>query len=100
MFSDFVDETMDNITNTNFMALWILFAHVLHDKNNLEASKVLVAAAKGYEDDANYVVNRHRVCDNWRNVRLKYMFNPGRTNVRRYVALIANKDLRNKIFGI
>ena len=100
MFSDFVDETMDNITNTNFMALWILFAHVLHVKNNLEASKVLVAAAKGYEDDANYVVNRHRVCDNWSNVRLKYMFNRGRTNVRRYVALIANKDLRNKIFGI
>lgn len=101
LFNDFVDETMDKINKAEFMALWILFERVLHDKKNLEASKDLIEAAEGYEDDENYAANRNRVCDvSWRFVRREYKFNSGRSNIRRFVALVANKELRHKVFGI
>lgn len=101
LFNDFVDETMDKINKAEFMALWILFERVLHDEQNLEASKDLIEAAEGYEDDENYAANRHRVCDvSWRFVRREYKFNSGRSNIRRFVALVANKELRHKVFGI
>lgn len=101
LFNDFVDETMDKINEAEFMALWILFERVLHDKKNLEASKDLIEAAEGYENDENYAANRNRVCDlSWRFVRRKYKFNSGRSNIRRFVALVANKELRHKVFGI
>lgn len=101
LFNDFVDETMDKINKAEFMALWILFERVLHDEKNLEASKDLIEAAEGYEDDENYAANRNRVCDvSWRFVRREYKFNSGRSNIRRFVALVANKELRHKVFGI
>lgn len=101
LFNDFVDETMDKINKAEFMALWILFERVLHDEKNLEASKDLIETAEGYEDDENYAANRHRVCDvSWRFVRREYKFNSGRSNIRRFVALVANKELRHKVFGI
>lgn len=101
LFNDFIDETMDKINKAEFMALWILFERVLHDEKNLEASKDLIEAAEGYEDDENYAANRHRVCDvSWTFVRKEYKFNGGRSNIRRFVALVANKELRHKLFGI
>ena len=101
LFNDFIDETMDKINKAEFMALWILFGRVLHDEKNLEASKELIEAAEGYEDDENYAANRHRVCDvSWWCVRREYKFNSGRSNIRRFVALVANKELRHKVFGI
>lgn len=101
LFNDFVDETMDKINKAEFMALWILFERVLQDEKNLAASKDLIEAAEGYEDDENYAANRNRVCDvSWRFVRREYKFNSGRRNIRRFVALVANKELRHKVFGI
>lgn len=100
LFSDFIDETMGNLDKPEFMALWLLFERVLHDEYNLKANQVIWEPAEGYENDKDYIVNRHRACDDWRNLSSEYKFNSGRKNIRRYIALMANKNLRSNILGI
>ena len=101
LFGDIMDETMDRINEPEFMALWTLFDFVLHDKQNLEVNKELIEPAEGYENEKDYVARRHRVCDfSWRNLQNKYKFNIGRKNIRRFIALLANKELRMKVLGV
>lgn len=101
IFNDIIDETMDRFSEAEFMALWTLFDFVLHDVENLEANKALIEPAEGYKDEVGYVGKYHRICDfSWRNLTRKYKFNSGRKNIRRFIALLANKELRMKVLGV
>ena len=93
LFEDFINETMDNIADKRFMALWMLFDEVLHDQENLEAAKVVI---EHVEWDS--LANEYR-CGIWWLMSNELRFNKGRQAMRRFVALMANKGLRNKVFG-
>lgn len=100
LFEDFLNESFENITNPNFMALWMVLEKVLHNPENLSASKGLFEPDSWHKDDADYAIKGYRICDSWWSVDKKLKFNSGRQNVRRYIALMANKELRKEIFGI
>ena len=93
VFDDFMNETMDYITDARFIALWQLFDEVLHDPENLKAASVLFEIA-----DPNWV-GSSRKCDQWGCLSSEDKFNKGRQAMRRFLALVANRDLRNKVFG-
>lgn len=93
IFDDFINETMDNITDARFIALWQLFDEVLHDPENLEAASVLFEVAY-----PNWVGGA-RKCDQWWCLSREDKFNKGRQAMRRFLALVANRALRNKVFG-
>ena len=93
VFDDFMNETLDNITDARFIALWQLFDEVLHDQENLKAASVLFEVAH-----PNWV-GGSRKCDQWWCLSSEDKFNKGRQSMRRFLALVANRDLRNKIFG-
>lgn len=99
-FIELIYETFDSITDPKFFALWLVFEKILHNPDNINASKGLFEPDFWSKDDKDYVANGRRVCDTWWSVGRELKFNPGRKNVRRYIALMANKDLRNEIFGI
>ena len=90
----------DNITNPKFFALWLVYERVLHDEENLSASKVLFEPSIRYQNEEDYVEKRHRRCDLWWSLGRSVKFNSGRQNVRRFIALMTNKELRKEIFGI
>ena len=93
VFDDFMNETMDYITDARFIALWQLFDEVLHDSENLKAASVLFEIA-----DPNWG-GSSRKCDQWGCLSSEDKFNKGRQAMRRFLALVANRDLRNKVFG-
>lgn len=99
-FIELIYETFDSITDPKFFALWLVFEKILHNPDNINASKGLFEPDFWSKDDKDYVANGRRVCDTWWSVGRELKFNPGRQKVRRYIALMANKDLRNEIFGI
>ena len=100
LFEELMNDTFENITNPKFVALWMVFEKVLHDPENLNAAKVLFGPNRWHKDEGDNVQIGHRVCDTWWAVSNKQKFNSGRQNVRRYIALMANRDFRREIFGI
>lgn len=93
LFEDFINEIMDNITDKRYMALWMVFDEVLHDQENLEAAKVVIEQVEW-----DSLLKEYR-CDRWWRMSNELKFNKGRQAMRRFVALMANKELRNKVFG-
>lgn len=93
LFEDFINETMDNIADKRFMALWMVFDEVLHDPENLEAASVVTEQVEW-----DSFANEYR-CAKWWRMSNELKFNKGRKAMRRFVALMANKELRNKVFG-
>ena len=65
----------------------------LHDPENLKAASVLFEIA-----DPNWV-GSSRKCDQWGCLSSEDKFNKGHQAMRRFLALVANRDLRNKVFG-
>lgn len=100
LFDTLLNEILDNITNPEFFALWLVYERVLHDEENLSASKVLFEPSIRYQDEEDYVEKRHRRCDLWWSLGRSMKFNHGRQNVRRFIALLTNKELRKEVFGI
>lgn len=99
-FIEIIYETFERISDPKFFALWLVFEKILHNADNINASKGLFEPDYWAKDDKDYVANGRRVCDTWWSVGRELKFNLGRKNVRRYIALMANKDLRNEIFRI
>lgn len=99
-FDTLIYDTLDNITNPEFFALWLVYERLLHDEDNLSASKVLFEPYKWYKDEVDYAEKRHRKCDYWWALGKDEKFNPGRQKVRRFIALLTNKELRKEVFGI
>lgn len=100
LFEELMNDTFENITNPKFVALWMVFENVLHDPENINAAKVLFGPNCWHKDEGENVQIGHRVCDTWWAVSNKLKFNSGRQNVRRYIALMTNRDLRQEVFGI
>ena len=100
LFDTLIYDTLDNITNPEFFALWLVYERLLHDEDNLRASKVFFEPYKWYKDEVDYAEKGHRKCDYWWALDKDEKSNPGRQKVRRFIALLTNKELRKEVFGI
>lgn len=91
VFTDFLNETIMNIKDQRYLALWKLFEDICHNPTMLESASVL------FELDPQ--TNNKTLIDSWESISREKKFNYARVLLRRYMALVANKELRKKVFG-
>ncbi len=102
-FDDFLEETKRNLDDARFLALWKLYDELLHDPEMEEAGNaVFVPDGPEYARTGLYYLGtppRRRLTKNWNDMRKEEKFNRARVTFRRYMALLANTELREKVFG-
>ncbi len=103
-FGDFFYESLDNLSDHRYLALWKLFEELLHDPELQKAGAVIFEpdGKEPYNGTSRYYDGngtRRRLSENWYFMSEEKKFNKARTTFRRYMALVANVDLREKVFG-
>lgn len=98
-FTSFFQETIANITNQRYLALWKLFENMCHDPIMMDYGKV-VFLEDGVERFNSFKDPKYKeLYTNWNTMPYERKFNYARVTLRRYMALVANEELRKKVFG-
>lgn len=102
-FSDFFQETMENLNDRRFWALWKMYDEMLHDPEMEKAGSVIfVPEGPEYEHVGLHYYGtqpRRRLKRNWDIMKKDEKNNKARVTFRRYMALLENKKLRKEVFG-
>ena len=90
--ADFLEETLDNIEDIRYQAIWKIFHEIIY------SPKVMEDGEKIFDQEAlKQGIRQTKYSWTMTNYELKR--NEGRMKVRRYLALVANLELRKKVFG-
>ena len=102
-FKDFFEETIENLNDIRFLASWKLYEEILRDPEIKTAGDVIfVPGGREYE---NYGLrywgegSKRRLLHNWDVMDFDKQNNMARVTLKRYMALMANKELRAQVFG-
>lgn len=103
IFSDFFEESLENLSDKRYQALWKIFDNMIHDPEMKKAGDVIfVPDGPGHEKEGLHYIGeqpKRRLICNWDIMESNKRNNKARVTFRRYMALIANKDLRYRVFG-
>ena len=91
-FSGFLEETMDNISDVRYHILWRIFHDMIHDPDMLKEGSVIF-------DKESLANGKKKLRYSWKMTDTNLKRNKARMTIRRYLSLIANKELRRKVFG-
>ena len=80
-FADMFYEFLTNLNDENYQKALLLFDELIEE--NRESSKIMKQVA----------------FSSWKNENTGIIFNKGRLNIKRYLVLMANVELRKKVFG-
>ena len=101
--NDFFGETMEHLTDLRYQVLWKIYDDMLHDPEMEEAGSVIfVPDEPEYENmGVTYIGEqpRRRLQTNWGFMSMEKKNNKARKTLRRYMALVANRRLRQAVFG-
>lgn len=101
--TEFFEESMDNIHDKRYLVLWKLYENMLYDSELEEAGSVIfVPEGPEYEHVGLHYWGeepKRRLLRNWSMMEMSKRNNKARVTLRRYMALVANKPLRKKVFG-
>ena len=101
--AEFFEESLENLNNRKFQALWKLYEEMIHDPICVKAGDVIfVPNEPGHENEGLHYWGeqpKRRLISNWEFMNPEMKQNKGRVTLRRYMALVANKALRRKVFG-
>lgn len=89
-FQSFFEESLKNLNNQNYLILWKIFEEMCHDKDMLKNGKVIFI---------NGQQPSNKNSDEWWFIDRNEMGNSARMKLKRYMALVANKELRKSVFG-
>lgn len=97
-FTDCLKETFENINDQKYLVLWKIFEDMIYDKTMYQNGSVIFRSEENEYSkwDGLY---RRRLNENWSFMPRDKKWNSSRLKLRGYLALIANKELRNKVFG-
>lgn len=101
-FTEFLQETKDNADDKRYLALWKIYEEMLRDPKMLEEGRVIFQKerVKSNEIICHWWDESNRgLIDNWNCINIELKNNNARVTLRRYMALVANKKLRRKVFG-
>lgn len=92
VFADFLEETLDHIQDLRYQALWRIFHDMVH------ASDMLQMGESVFDSEA---LEKGEKClkDSWTMTDEVQKRNKARKILRRYIGLVANAELRRKVFG-
>ena len=92
VFSEFLDETMDNLSDVRYHILWQIFHDMIHDPDMLEKGSMIF-------DKKSLANGKKKLRYSWTMTDTDLKRNKARMTIRRYLSLIANKELRRRVFG-
>lgn len=102
-FTDFWEECIENLYDKRYLTLWKIYEQMLYDPDLKAAGDVLfVTDELGPENEGVHdweIQPKRRLKRYWDVIDLKERNNKARVTFRRYMALVANKALRYKVFG-
>lgn len=102
-FAEFFEETIENLNDIRFLALWKLYEEILRDPKIKAAGDVIfVPNGPEYENQGLHYWGenpKRRLWRNWDVMDLDKQNNTARVILKRYMALMANKELRVRVFG-
>lgn len=102
-FADFFEETLKHLNDRRFLALWKIYDDMLHDPEMEKAGSVIfVPEGPEYEQIGLYdpdARSRRRLKWTWSIMDNKDKNNEARVTLRRYMALLENRNLRKEVFG-
>lgn len=102
-FCDFFEETLENLRDKRYQALWKIFDNMIHDPEIQKAGDVIfVPDGPEHEKEGLHYWGeepKRRLICNWDIMELDKKNNKARVTFRRYMALTGNKELRCKVFG-
>ncbi len=101
VFADFFEETLENLSDRRYLVLWMLFEDMLYDPKLHEAGSVIfLSESEAQKRHRSPDEGTERILKNWWFTFLyEEKLNEARRTLRRYLALVANKELRKKVFG-
>lgn len=102
-FTDFFEESAEHLTDKRYQALWRLYGLMLHaPKYEKAGSVIFVPTGPEYEHMGLHYLGeqpKRRLSTSWEIMEDSKRNNIARVNLRRYMALVANKSLRKRVFG-
>lgn len=102
-FSDFFEETLENLRDKRYQTLWRIFDNMIHDPEMKKAGDVIfVPDGPEHENEGLHYFGeqpKRRLISSWDILAKSKQQNKARVTFRRYMALLSNKDLRCKVFG-
>ena len=101
--SDYFEECLENLNDRRYQTLWRLFDKLIHDSELRKAADVIfVPEGPEHEKEGVHYWGegpKRRLIHSWDIMSRDKKYNKGRMTVRRYMALVANLPLRQKVFG-
>lgn len=96
--ADFFEETVGNLNDARYLALWKVYEGMLHDEEMKKAGSVIFQKKENNEASNGEGANRQLVTS-WTFMEYSKKKNKARNTLRQYMALVANKELRKEVFG-
>lgn len=88
VFSDFFEESIENINDQRYLILWKIFEDMIYNEKFYKIGEVI------FESE-----NKEYLNNDWTLMSKDKKWNSARLKLRGYLGLIANKELRRKVFG-
>ena len=102
-FTEFFEETKDNIEDKRYWALRKVYEDKVYNPEFIKKGSVIFATEETENRRTGFWENKRKskrvLIDDWNSIPKEKKNNLARQTLRRYMALMANKKLRSKIFG-
>ena len=102
-FTDFFEETCENINDKRYLVLWRLYEIYLRDEELRKIGSIIfVPDGPEHQYEGIHYFGKqpkHRLVRTWNIMDIRKKKNQARMIMRSYMALVANKPLRQKVFG-
>ncbi|MCC8044059.1 MAG: hypothetical protein LIP12_00980 [Clostridiales bacterium] len=93
-FADFFEETLANIDDQRYLALWKIYERMLRDPEMYKEGSVI------FEEKRSETGKRVLQASSWASTDRNKKNNKARITLKRYMALVANTDLRWEVFRL
>lgn len=104
VFNEFFEDTMDNLNDKRYQVLWKIFDNMINDPEMKKAGDVIFAPEDKDDNKTNRIFfddePKRRLVTGWGHMSLDKKNNKARVTLRRYMALMGNRALRYKVFGV
>ena len=101
-FYDFFEETLEHMQDRRYQTLWRMYEQMIRDREMQKVGDVIfVPDGPEHEKEGVYYLReqpRRRLSSNWDLMEPDKKNNKARVTFRRYMALVANTELRNIVF--
>ncbi len=102
-FSNFFEETLENLKDKRYQTVWRMFDNMIHDPDMIEAGNVIfVPDGLKHEKEGLYYLGeqpKRRLLGSWCFMEPHKKYNKARVTFRRYMALLGNNELRSRVLG-